>query len=253
MHHESDARIVDQHARAAASSSSGCATQTCARYDPRGPLLLPIAKRVRSGFPQYLDNFAASRLACPVRAPNGMSHWRWFSALALVVVPAAGGCGSTAENSSVDDGGTGTGGSGGGTGGSGGAAGDSGAATGGAGGDIGSGGAGGSSGASGSGGAGGNPDGGSGGGSGTGGSAGAEAGAPACPDHAPRLPHYPYTPEGCPVEALSAQLRCEYDTTYSDAGVVCRTTFVCHCLSNHMGGIDCWWNADMTVCPDAGG
>jgi hypothetical protein len=69
----------------------------------------------------------------------------------------------------------------------------------------------------------------------------------------PRLPNYPYTPETCSSESLSAQLECAYDTPNPDVpDTVCKTTFVCRCLSNHMGGIDCWWNADSSVCPDAG-
>jgi hypothetical protein len=73
-----------------------------------------------------------------------------------------------------------------------------------------------------------------------------------CPDHAPILPQYPYTPEACSFAELQAQLQCEYQTSYPPSSVVCQTTFSCQCLSDHMGGVDCYWGAVMSVCPDGG-
>jgi hypothetical protein len=88
------------------------------------------------------------------------------------------------------------------------------------------------------------------GGAGTGGfRGGTGGGGPAtCPDHAPRLPQYPYTPERCTLGDMS--LSCPYPTPEIGAG--CRTTFICRCLSNHMGGADCNWMGSGSVCPDGG-
>jgi hypothetical protein len=173
--------------------------------------------------------------------------------LLFAAVLGLGGCGSTENDSRDADAGNGDGSSGsagnssggsdstGGRGGAPASGGSSGNTTGGSGGSIGgTGGAGGIGGSAGTGGA-----------SGGGGSSN-DAGA-ICPDHAPRLPQYPFTPEPCSFEEVRAQLSCEYETPLpASPSVVCQTTFACRCLSDHMGGADCYWNAEESICPDAG-
>jgi hypothetical protein len=174
----------------------------------------------------------------------------FFSNLLLPMFLAAA---CSTDSDSGAQGPTGTGGAGetggaasaGGSSGQGGAAGSAGAV--GTGGAIGVGGA--NTGGSAAGG-GGNGSGGTGGRGATGGSAGAgTGGGPAtCPDHAPRLPQYPYTPEKCTFGDMT--LSCPYATP--EVGTGCRTTFMCRCLSNHMGGADCNWMGSGSVCPDGG-
>jgi hypothetical protein len=119
-------------------------------------------------------------------------------------------------------------------------------ATGGSGGKGGTAGTAGSSGSS-AGNAGSGPVGGAGGAQAAGGSGG--GGAATCPDHPPRLPDYPYTPEACTAQQLT--LQCTYDVAVPDAGV-CPTTFSCQCLSDHMGGVQCNWLGALGVCLDGG-
>jgi hypothetical protein len=82
--------------------------------------------------------------------------------------------------------------------------------------------------------------------SGTGGSGGPQA----CPEREPRSPDPPYTPEKCYRENTR---QCTYNTTLPNRpGVTCRITFVCQCVSDQMGGLDCAWTAMQVMCPDAG-
>lgn len=87
------------------------------------------------------------------------------------------------------------------------------------------------------------------GGASTGGSAGTGGVGPAtCPDHVPRSGPPSFNPERCTFADVS--LHCVYSTP--DIGAGCTTTFICRCLSNHMGGADCNWLGEQFLCPDGG-
>jgi len=78
-------------------------------------------------------------------------------------------------------------------------------------------------------------------------------GEPMCPDHPPQLQVSPYTPEKCSVEDAILPLECEYDVMDPEMpGVICRAKFVCLCLSDHLGGSDCNWSRQQTMCPAEG-
>ena len=82
-------------------------------------------------------------------------------------------------------------------------------------------------------------------GSPTGGSAGAagSGGGPMCPEEEPPPP---------PVECSIGQsvLRCSYERPNpDDPSEMCSLTFLCQCVSDHMGGADCSWLGGSLECP----
>jgi hypothetical protein len=183
---------------------------------------------------------------------SGMPYRR-VTSLFLFLAATTAGCGSSSSSS-----GGGGGPSGGGASSGGGTSGTGGAGVGGQGGSSGTAGAGASSGTAGDG-AGGATGGsvstGGGGGSGasaTGGSSGTGgSSAPGtCPVREPRGEPPSYTPPPC--ELSDTPLRCEYEASDLDGGVGCRVVYTCQCLSDHMGGVDCWWMRGNTVCADGG-